>query len=302
MPCTSPLPVPPQIATKPRDQVSTQGRSVTFECGTTGNPPPAIFWQKEGSQVGSGGGHRALTPALGEPAVQPWSRVLLRRRQMKSYFEIFTLFYYYTVENSFTFLWIVNHNTFFTVVCPHSSRHVLFQTILWRNVWRCRIWVLDRGVFSYSDVKRKNAAAGGGPGVEVASSRQTRRQTLASFYVAPVYKYTIAGAANLEEQLLEASQRARRKFNSRFLWARMAEAVFRAFFFFFCCIWGITCSLITLVSPLKSKPLRGNEMDGWIDWCAALPPFFASISFTDKQNRTAIKTSVSGGHVPQTLK
>lgn len=47
-----PPPVPPQIATKPRDQIATQGRSVTFQCGTTGNPPPAIFWQKEGSQVG----------------------------------------------------------------------------------------------------------------------------------------------------------------------------------------------------------------------------------------------------------
>ncbi|KAL7401203.1 hypothetical protein ABVT39_024793 [Epinephelus coioides] len=43
--------VPPQIATKPRDQIATQGRSITFQCGTTGNPPPAIFWQKEGSQM-----------------------------------------------------------------------------------------------------------------------------------------------------------------------------------------------------------------------------------------------------------
>ncbi|XP_061734081.1 roundabout homolog 2 [Nerophis ophidion] len=43
--------VPPQIADKPRDQVASQGRSVTFQCGTTGNPPPAIFWQKEGSQM-----------------------------------------------------------------------------------------------------------------------------------------------------------------------------------------------------------------------------------------------------------
>ncbi|KAM9318090.1 roundabout homolog 2 [Pholidichthys leucotaenia] len=43
--------VPPQIAAKPRDQIATQGRSVTFQCGTTGNPPPAIFWQKEGSQM-----------------------------------------------------------------------------------------------------------------------------------------------------------------------------------------------------------------------------------------------------------
>ncbi|XP_019944140.2 roundabout homolog 2 isoform X1 [Paralichthys olivaceus] len=43
--------VPPQIAAKPRDQITTQGMSVTFQCGTTGNPPPAIFWQKEGSQM-----------------------------------------------------------------------------------------------------------------------------------------------------------------------------------------------------------------------------------------------------------
>eukprot|EP00064_Thunnus_orientalis_P017175 superscaffoldBa00003574_g17255 len=43
--------IPPQIATKPRDQIATQGRSITFQCGTTGNPPPAIFWQKEGSQM-----------------------------------------------------------------------------------------------------------------------------------------------------------------------------------------------------------------------------------------------------------
>lgn len=43
--------VPPQIAAKPRDQIATQGRSISFQCGTTGNPPPAIFWQKEGSQL-----------------------------------------------------------------------------------------------------------------------------------------------------------------------------------------------------------------------------------------------------------
>ncbi|XP_014860031.1 PREDICTED: roundabout homolog 2-like isoform X4 [Poecilia mexicana] len=43
--------VPPQITAKPRDQIAAQGRSVTFQCGTTGNPPPAIFWQKEGSQM-----------------------------------------------------------------------------------------------------------------------------------------------------------------------------------------------------------------------------------------------------------
>ncbi|XP_062329315.1 roundabout homolog 2-like isoform X2 [Osmerus eperlanus] len=43
--------VPPQIAIRPRDQIAAQGRSVTFHCGTTGNPLPAIFWQKEGSQM-----------------------------------------------------------------------------------------------------------------------------------------------------------------------------------------------------------------------------------------------------------
>ncbi|XP_024864401.1 roundabout homolog 2 [Kryptolebias marmoratus] len=43
--------VPPQITAKPRDQIATQGRSISFQCGTTGNPPPAIFWQKEGSQM-----------------------------------------------------------------------------------------------------------------------------------------------------------------------------------------------------------------------------------------------------------
>ncbi|XP_041728541.2 roundabout homolog 2 isoform X2 [Coregonus clupeaformis] len=43
--------VPPQIAIKPRDQISAQGRSITFRCGTRGNPSPAIFWKKEGSQM-----------------------------------------------------------------------------------------------------------------------------------------------------------------------------------------------------------------------------------------------------------
>ncbi|XP_007433382.1 roundabout homolog 3 [Python bivittatus] len=42
---------PPQLVTRPRDQIVTQGRTVTFQCETKGNPPPAVFWQKEGSQV-----------------------------------------------------------------------------------------------------------------------------------------------------------------------------------------------------------------------------------------------------------
>ncbi|XP_072094472.1 roundabout homolog 3 isoform X5 [Mobula birostris] len=43
--------VPPQITVRPRDQIVAQGRSVTFLCETKGNPPPAVFWQKEGSQI-----------------------------------------------------------------------------------------------------------------------------------------------------------------------------------------------------------------------------------------------------------
>uniref|UniRef100_A0A4W5QVK9 Roundabout, axon guidance receptor, homolog 3 (Drosophila) n=1 Tax=Hucho hucho TaxID=62062 RepID=A0A4W5QVK9_9TELE len=43
--------VPPQITIKPQDQISAQGCSVTFRCGTRGNPSPAIFWKKEGSQM-----------------------------------------------------------------------------------------------------------------------------------------------------------------------------------------------------------------------------------------------------------
>ncbi|NXW38852.1 ROBO2 protein, partial [Phaetusa simplex] len=43
--------VPPQLVTGPRDQTVTPGQSVTFQCQSKGNPPPAVFWQKEGSQV-----------------------------------------------------------------------------------------------------------------------------------------------------------------------------------------------------------------------------------------------------------
>ncbi|XP_048471330.1 roundabout homolog 3 [Rhincodon typus] len=43
--------VPPQIVVRPRDQIVAQGRTVTFLCETKGNPPPAVFWQKEGSQI-----------------------------------------------------------------------------------------------------------------------------------------------------------------------------------------------------------------------------------------------------------
>ncbi|KAB0376659.1 hypothetical protein FD755_011103 [Muntiacus reevesi] len=43
--------VPPQLVTQPQDQVVAPGDSVAFQCETKGNPPPAIFWQKEGSQA-----------------------------------------------------------------------------------------------------------------------------------------------------------------------------------------------------------------------------------------------------------
>ncbi|XP_051871183.1 roundabout homolog 1 isoform X3 [Pristis pectinata] len=41
---------PPQFVVKPRDQMVAVGRTVTFMCEATGNPQPAIFWQREGSQ------------------------------------------------------------------------------------------------------------------------------------------------------------------------------------------------------------------------------------------------------------
>ncbi|XP_047235085.1 roundabout homolog 3 isoform X3 [Girardinichthys multiradiatus] len=43
--------LPPQIVVRPRDQITAPGRTITFLCGTKGNPPPAVFWQKEGSQI-----------------------------------------------------------------------------------------------------------------------------------------------------------------------------------------------------------------------------------------------------------
>ncbi|XP_060028116.1 roundabout homolog 2 isoform X9 [Erinaceus europaeus] len=41
---------PPQFVVRPRDQIVAQGGTVTFPCETKGNPQPAVFWQKEGSQ------------------------------------------------------------------------------------------------------------------------------------------------------------------------------------------------------------------------------------------------------------
>nr|XP_015197453.1 PREDICTED: roundabout homolog 1 isoform X3 [Lepisosteus oculatus] len=42
--------VPPAFVIRPRNQVVAVGRTVTFQCEATGNPQPAIFWQREGSQ------------------------------------------------------------------------------------------------------------------------------------------------------------------------------------------------------------------------------------------------------------
>ncbi|XP_010780327.1 roundabout homolog 1-like [Notothenia coriiceps] len=42
--------VPPAFAIHPRNQVVGVGRTVTFHCEATGNPQPAIFWQREGSE------------------------------------------------------------------------------------------------------------------------------------------------------------------------------------------------------------------------------------------------------------
>nr|XP_043888906.1 roundabout homolog 2 isoform X5 [Solea senegalensis] len=41
---------PPQFVIRPRDQIVAQGRNAAFPCETKGNPQPAVFWQKEGSQ------------------------------------------------------------------------------------------------------------------------------------------------------------------------------------------------------------------------------------------------------------
>ncbi|XP_036420349.1 roundabout homolog 2 isoform X2 [Colossoma macropomum] len=41
---------PPQFVIRPRDQIVAQGRTASFPCKTKGNPQPAVFWQKEGSQ------------------------------------------------------------------------------------------------------------------------------------------------------------------------------------------------------------------------------------------------------------
>lgn len=62
--------VPPQFVTKPQNQTVAPGANVSFQCETKGNPPPAIFWQKEGSQV-------LLFPSQ---SLQPMGRLLVSPR------------------------------------------------------------------------------------------------------------------------------------------------------------------------------------------------------------------------------
>ncbi|XP_078451083.1 roundabout homolog 1-like [Lampetra planeri] len=40
----------PQLVVQPRDQVVEEGQTATFHCLAAGNPPPSVFWQREGTQ------------------------------------------------------------------------------------------------------------------------------------------------------------------------------------------------------------------------------------------------------------
>ena len=42
----------PNFVVTPRDQTVPLHRLAIFQCRVTGNPPPAVFWQREGRQVG----------------------------------------------------------------------------------------------------------------------------------------------------------------------------------------------------------------------------------------------------------
>ncbi|XP_069684562.1 roundabout homolog 2 isoform X2 [Periplaneta americana] len=57
---------PPTFTTKPQDQKVGLNGLASFECVATGNPPPSVFWTKEGSQVlmfpGNAYGHLRVTP------------------------------------------------------------------------------------------------------------------------------------------------------------------------------------------------------------------------------------------------
>lgn len=46
------FPAPPTFVKKPQYQKVGLNGIATFECVAQGNPPPSVFWTKEGSQVG----------------------------------------------------------------------------------------------------------------------------------------------------------------------------------------------------------------------------------------------------------
>lgn len=42
---------PPVFVERPRDQKVSLNGVVEFHCSAKGNPPPSVFWSKEGSQI-----------------------------------------------------------------------------------------------------------------------------------------------------------------------------------------------------------------------------------------------------------
>ena len=49
LPCV--VSAPPSFSVTPLDKTVRYGRRVSFHCEVTGNPPPAVLWNKEGSKV-----------------------------------------------------------------------------------------------------------------------------------------------------------------------------------------------------------------------------------------------------------
>lgn len=60
------FPAPPSFLVRPEDQKVGLNGIASFECVATGNPPPSVFWTKEGSQQlmfpGNKYGHLHVTP------------------------------------------------------------------------------------------------------------------------------------------------------------------------------------------------------------------------------------------------
>ena len=63
---SSPVTAAPTFTIKPQDQKVGLNGLASFECVATGNPPPSVFWTKEGSQVlmfpANAYGHLHVTP------------------------------------------------------------------------------------------------------------------------------------------------------------------------------------------------------------------------------------------------